>query len=45
MTGAVFLISDVIFSAATAVSVTAVATAIFFWLWFGQALVRRLRGS
>jgi len=45
MTGAVFLISDVIFSAATAVSVTAVATAIFFWLWFGQALARRLRGS
>ena len=43
MTGAVYLICDVIFSVATAVSVTVVAASVFFWLWFGQALARRWR--
>jgi len=45
MTGAVYLISDLIFSATTAIVVTAVATAVFFWLWFGQALLRRWRNG
>jgi Flp pilus assembly protein TadB len=43
MTGAVFLVTDVIFSPATAVSVAAAAAALFAWLWFGLALVRRAR--
>ena len=43
MTGAVYLICDVLFSTATAIPVTVAAAAIFFWLWFGQALTRRWR--
>src|SRR3954469_6430825 len=45
MIGAVFLITDVIFGAATAVSVGVVAAALFGWLWFGQALWRRWRNG
>jgi len=43
MTGAVFLITEFIFSTATAVAIAAGAGAMFFWLWFGQALARRVR--
>jgi hypothetical protein len=43
MIGAVYLISSFIFSTATAVPVSAVAAAVFFWLWFGQPLLRRWR--
>jgi hypothetical protein len=43
MTGAVFLVTEFIFSTATAVGVSILAAALFFWLWFGLALVRRAR--
>jgi hypothetical protein len=43
MTGAVFLVAEVIFSVATAVSVASASALLFFWLWFGLALVRRAR--
>jgi hypothetical protein len=43
MTGAIYLVTDFIFSQATAVSVTAAAFVMFGWLWFGAALVRRVR--
>jgi O-antigen/teichoic acid export membrane protein len=45
MTGAVYLITEFLFSTATAVAIGAAAGALFFWLWFGQALARRLRNS
>jgi hypothetical protein len=43
MTGAIYLVTDFIFSKATAVSVTVAAFVLFGWLWFGAALVRRVR--
>src|ERR687885_354240 len=43
--GAVYLITEVIFRTATAVVIAVVSAALFFWLWFGQALRRRLRES
>src|SRR3954451_17725076 len=39
MTGAVFLVADVIFSVTTAIVLAAVAGAVFGWLWFGLALL------
>src|SRR4051812_4320993 len=38
MTGAVYLVTEVVFSTATAIAVDAVAAAVFGWLWFGAAL-------
>src|SRR3954452_19975809 len=43
MTGAVFLITEFIFGAKTGVAVAAGSSALFFWLWFGQALARIVR--
>jgi hypothetical protein len=43
MTGAVFLITEFIFGTKTGVAIGAAAGAVFFWLWFGQALARRVR--
>jgi hypothetical protein len=43
MTGAVYLVTEFVFSTSTAVPVAAVAAAMFGWFWFGAALVRRLR--
>jgi hypothetical protein len=45
MTGAVYLVTEIVFSTATAVPVAATAFALFAWLWFGLGLVRRLRES
>src|SRR3954469_13503788 len=45
MTGAVYLVTEFLFSTATAVTVGAGAGLVFSWLWFGQALVRRLRNG
>jgi hypothetical protein len=45
MTGAIFLITSFIFSGGTAVAVAAGSGAMFFWLWFGQAFARRMRGN
>jgi O-antigen/teichoic acid export membrane protein len=45
MSGAVFLIAHFLFSAATAIAVTAVGALLYGWLWFGQALWRRLRNG
>jgi len=44
MTGAVYLVTDFLFSAATAVAIGAAAAVVFGWLWFGQALLRRRNG-
>ena len=43
MTGAVYLVTEFLFSTATAVTVGVVAAVVFFWLWFGAALARRVR--
>ena len=43
MTGAVFLVTDFLFSRSTALVISVVAGVVFFWLWFGQALARRVR--
>jgi len=43
MTGAVYLVTEVVFSTATAVPVGTAAAAMFGWLWFGAALWRRWR--
>jgi hypothetical protein len=43
MTGAVFLITDFLFSTTTAVVISAIGAVIYGWLWFGQALWRRSR--
>src|SRR3954453_8807141 len=37
MTGAVYLITEFLFSTATAIAIGAAAGLLFFWLWFGQA--------
>jgi hypothetical protein len=42
MTGAVLLITDFLFSRATAIVATAIVALAFAWLWFGLALTRRL---
>jgi hypothetical protein len=43
MTGAVYLVTEFVFSTATAVPVAAAAGAMYGWFWFGAALVRRFR--
>jgi Family of unknown function (DUF6328) len=45
MTGAVLLVTDFVFSTATSVVCTVLVFAAFAWLWFGLALVRRMRDS
>ena len=45
MTGAVFLVTDFLFSAGTAVAIGAGGAVVFGWLWFGQALWRRWRNG
>ena len=45
MTSAVLLVTEFLFSPATAVVVTALVFALFAWLWFGLALTRRLQGK
>jgi hypothetical protein len=45
MSGAVLLVTDFLFGAATAIVCTALVVAAFAWLWFGLALVRRARGE
>jgi hypothetical protein len=42
MSGAVLLITDFLFSDATATVATAIVALAFAWLWFGLALTRRL---
>jgi cation transport ATPase len=43
MNGAVLLVTDVLFQAATVVVTLAVIGSLFAWLWFGIGLWRRLR--
>ena len=43
MCGAIYLVTEFVFSTSTAVPVAAAAAAMFGWFWFGAALVRRLR--
>jgi cation transport ATPase len=43
MNGAVLLVTDVLFQAATVVVTLAVVGSLFAWLWFGIGLWRRLR--
>jgi len=43
MTGAVYLVTEIVFSTVTAVAVGVAAASMFFWLWFGAALARRHR--
>ncbi len=45
MTGAVLLVTDFLFGAATSAVCTALVAAAFAWLWFGLALTRRATGS
>jgi VIT1/CCC1 family predicted Fe2+/Mn2+ transporter len=45
MSGAVLLVTDVIFGAVTTVVATAVVGLLFAWLWFGYASVRRALGK
>jgi hypothetical protein len=45
MTGAVLLVTDVIFGALTTVVATAMVGLLFAWLWFGYASVRRALGK
>jgi hypothetical protein len=43
MNGAVLLVTDVLFGASTVVVVVSALTALYFTLWFGVGLVRRVR--
>ncbi len=43
LNGAVLLITDMLFQAATVVPVAAVTALSFLWMWFGLGVVRRLR--
>jgi Family of unknown function (DUF6328) len=45
MTGAVYLVTDFLFAAGTAVAIGVGGAIIFGWLWFGQALWRRWRNG
>jgi hypothetical protein len=45
MNGAVLLLTDILFTATTVIIVVTASTALFAWLWFGLALVRRARGT
>ncbi|UGS37836.1 DUF6328 family protein [Capillimicrobium parvum] len=44
MTGAVLVVTSFLFSAITAVIVTALVFVAFSWLWFAYALYRRIEG-
>jgi heme O synthase-like polyprenyltransferase len=44
MTGAVFLITDVLFHAAWAAAIAAAVGGVFGWLWYGLPLFRRAKG-
>jgi threonine/homoserine/homoserine lactone efflux protein len=41
MTGAVLLVTDVLFQAATTIVVVVCVAAVFVWLWFGIGLWRK----
>jgi len=43
MSGATFLVTDVLFEVASAAIVTGVVAALFTWLWFGWPLWREVR--
>ena len=43
ISGAVFVVTDILFHARSAALVAAVTAAVFGWLWYGLPLVRRLR--
>jgi len=45
MTGAVYLVTDFLFAADTAVAIGVAGAVVFGWLWFGQALWRRWRNG
>ena len=45
MTGAVFLITDILFGTTTVVAVVAGVAVLYAWMWFGVGLVRKLRGG
>ena len=45
MTGAVFLITDILFASTTVVAVVAAVAVLYAWMWFGIGLVRKLRGG
>jgi hypothetical protein len=45
MNGALVLLTDVLFPATTVIVVVGVMGALFLWLWFGVAWMRRLRGK
>lgn len=45
MTGAVLLVTDFLFRPPTPLIVTVALAAVFAWLWFGMAVVRRLLGK
>ena len=40
MTGAIFLITDVLFGAVVAAVATVAIGAVFAWVWYGQPLLR-----
>jgi hypothetical protein len=43
MSGATFLVTDVLFEVTSAAIVTCVVAALFTWLWFGWPLLREVR--
>lgn len=43
MSGVVFLVTDVLFGLAAALSVTVAVVVVFAWLWYALPLTRRLR--
>jgi hypothetical protein len=45
MNGAILLLTDVLFQDTTVVITVAATGALFLWLWFGLALVRRISGK
>jgi hypothetical protein len=45
MNGALLLMLDLIFHTATVAILVTLMSSLFAWLWFGQALVRRARGT
>ena len=45
MIGAVYLVTDFLFSGGTAVAIGVAGAVVFGWLWFGQALWRRWRNG
>ena len=45
MNGAVLLLTDLLFHGTTVVIVVTSMASLYGWLWFGHALLRRLRGT